>query len=364
MLRDHRLLLARRRPAVGLPAGRRHAIAEGADHHEDEIDHAHHHEGLPDADIGRGLEVVHQDVGERRADHGAAAEAHDGHAGRHAAAVGKPFDQRRHRRDVAEAETDAADHAGAEPHQPELVDVNPEGAEQQAAAPAERRDEAGLARADALEPAAPDRGRDAEQHEEQREHPAHAGDAPVAGRGEQLLHQRHVGTGLGCRQPDGPRQRQPEHGKAVGHADAQMNAKRRRRHQPAIEAGLCNCMLAIENPLTAARHRACAIKCSHSTLPYSRPCRACLRVHDPVIISSCAPRKRLPCCFAPFRMRRNRGAHPKQNTPNSNTTRDRICRAPTPDSTSTQDCVSYYWHESALRPTERRDWGRSCGRCR
>jgi hypothetical protein len=58
------------------------------------------------------LEIIHQQIRQRRADHRAAAEAHDRHAGRHAAMVGKPFDQRRHRRDVAEAETDAADHAG------------------------------------------------------------------------------------------------------------------------------------------------------------------------------------------------------------------------------------------------------------
>ena len=129
VLRDHRLGFARRRPAVGPPAVRNDAIGEGADHHEDEVDHAHDGEGLPHADIGRGLEVVDQQIGQRRADHGAAAEAHDRHAGRHAAAVREPFDQRRDRRDVAEAKADAADHAGTEPHDPELMDVNAEGAD-------------------------------------------------------------------------------------------------------------------------------------------------------------------------------------------------------------------------------------------
>ena len=33
---------------------------------------------------------------------------------------------------------------------------------------------------------------------------------------------------------------------AVGHADAQVDAKRRRRHQPAIEAGLGNRVLTIK----------------------------------------------------------------------------------------------------------------------
>jgi hypothetical protein len=30
--------------------------------------------------------------------------------------------------------------------------------------------------------------------------------------------------------------RQPEHAEAVGHADAQVDGQRRRRHQPAVEA--------------------------------------------------------------------------------------------------------------------------------
>ena len=147
VLRDHRIGFCRRRPALGPPAGRRHAIAEGADHHEHEIDHAHRDEGFPDADRARGLEIVHQQVGQRRADHGAAAEAHDRHAGRHAAPVREPFDQRRHRRDVAEAEADAADHARAQPQQPELMRVDADRAEEETAAPAQRRHEARLARA-------------------------------------------------------------------------------------------------------------------------------------------------------------------------------------------------------------------------
>ena len=165
VLGDHRLRFAGRRPAVRLPAGRRHAIGERADHHEHEIDHAHDGKGLPDADIGRGLEIVDQDVGQRRADHGAAAETHDGHAGCHAAVIGEPFHQRRYRRDVAEAEPDAADDASAKPHDPELMNVDADGADDQAAAPAQRGDDAGLARTSALEPAAPDRGRHAEQRQ-------------------------------------------------------------------------------------------------------------------------------------------------------------------------------------------------------
>ena len=108
------VLFARRRPAVGLPAGRRHAIAEGAGHHEDEIDRAHDRRRSARRRPRSGVvKYFISRFGKRRADHRAAAEAHDGHAGGHAAPIGKPFDQRRHRRDVAEAEADAADHAGS-----------------------------------------------------------------------------------------------------------------------------------------------------------------------------------------------------------------------------------------------------------
>jgi hypothetical protein len=92
MLGDQRLGFARRRPAFRPPADRRQPIAERADHHEEEIDGPHGEERLPCADRGRCLEIIHQQIGKRSADHRAAAEAHDGHAGRHAAPVGKPFD--------------------------------------------------------------------------------------------------------------------------------------------------------------------------------------------------------------------------------------------------------------------------------
>ena len=50
-------VLRRRRVAFRLPAGRRDAHDEGADHHEDEVDRAEHDEGLGDADMGRRREV-------------------------------------------------------------------------------------------------------------------------------------------------------------------------------------------------------------------------------------------------------------------------------------------------------------------
>src|SRR5215469_1551324 len=55
---------------------------------------------VPDTDGGRCGEQLHQTVGEWRADHGAAAKAHDGHADRHAAPVGERLDEGRDRGDV------------------------------------------------------------------------------------------------------------------------------------------------------------------------------------------------------------------------------------------------------------------------
>src|SRR5215468_5252867 len=116
--------------------------------------------------------MVHEHRGEGRADHGAAAEAHDGHAGRHAAAVREPFDEGRDRRDVAEAEAAAADDARAKPHQPKLVDIDAECRNQKATAPAEGSDHAGSAGPNPFEPTTPDGGRGAEQYKEEGEHPA------------------------------------------------------------------------------------------------------------------------------------------------------------------------------------------------
>ena len=99
--RDERALVLGGRPALRLPTFRRHPIAERADQHDDEITQAEDDEGLPYADAVRPLEVVDEDVGQRGADHRAAAEAHDGHARGHATPIRKPLDQGRDGRDVA-----------------------------------------------------------------------------------------------------------------------------------------------------------------------------------------------------------------------------------------------------------------------
>ena len=66
-----------------------------------------------------------------------------------------------------------------------------------------RRDDAGLARTGTFEPAAPERRRDAEQHEEQRVHPAQVAIVPVAGGGEKRVEQRSSAQATDCVMPIG-----------------------------------------------------------------------------------------------------------------------------------------------------------------
>ena len=63
---------------------------------------------------------------QRAGDQRAAAEAHDRQAGGQARAVREPLDQRRDRRDVADAEADAADDAVPEVDQPQLARADAE----------------------------------------------------------------------------------------------------------------------------------------------------------------------------------------------------------------------------------------------
>jgi hypothetical protein len=49
------------------------------------------------------------------------------------AVIGEPLDQRGDRRDIAEAEADTADDAGAKPHQPKLMDDDADAGQHEAA---------------------------------------------------------------------------------------------------------------------------------------------------------------------------------------------------------------------------------------
>src|SRR6185437_14105566 len=91
----------------------------------------------------------------------------------------EPFDQGRDRRDVADAERDAAEHAVAEIDQPELVGGGADGGDEETAGPAAGGGEHRLARAAFLDPAAEHGRGDAEEEDRDREYPAELGELPV-----------------------------------------------------------------------------------------------------------------------------------------------------------------------------------------
>ena len=83
--------------------------------------------------------------------------------------------------------------------------------------------------------------------------------------------QRNIRASFRCGEADRARQRQPEHAEPIGHTDAEMNTKRGRWHEPAVEAWLRDRVLAIENPRSVTRRGPRAADCRHSILPCSRP---------------------------------------------------------------------------------------------
>src|SRR5262245_16990528 len=115
-----------------------------------------------------------------------------------------------------------------------------------AAAPADRGDDARLARAGTLEPTAPERRRRSKEDEEERVHPPEIGNTPVTCGGKQRAAERQVGAGDRLRHTERTRQRQPEHAEAVGHADAEMNRERGRRYEPPVESRSRNDAFPIE----------------------------------------------------------------------------------------------------------------------
>ena len=202
----------RRFPAGGRPARRGDSIGKGRQQHDDEVDDAEDEKRLRNAgiaaaddvhafragddhvahvrrtgdhhfrrragDVGiastrfgdQGHDIDAAEVLRRlveepqeilfhwRANHRAAAEAHDGHAGRHATPVREPADQGTDGRDVAQPQAAAADDAVAEIQEPELVREDADAADEKAAAPADGRDDTDPARAHLLEPTARHRG--------------------------------------------------------------------------------------------------------------------------------------------------------------------------------------------------------------
>ena len=101
--------------------------------------------------------MCHQPDRERRGDESGSAKAHDGHAGRHAGTIWKPFNQGRHGRDVTKAEAAAAQDAITQINDPEIVDIDAERRNQEATAEATSGHKHGLPWAAFLDPAAKNR---------------------------------------------------------------------------------------------------------------------------------------------------------------------------------------------------------------
>src|SRR5262249_3792357 len=105
-----------------------------------------------------------------------------GHAGCHAWTVREPLDQRRDRRDIADAEAAATEHAIADIDEPKCVSINADRGQKKSAGPAQSGGEHGATRAAVLHPAAENRGRSAEKHHRNREDPAEFRKLPIAWR--------------------------------------------------------------------------------------------------------------------------------------------------------------------------------------
>src|SRR5918994_449814 len=153
------LLLGGGSPGFGLPTLRGKAHHERADHHRDQINSAQRQEGGHDRIhrvAGVGFE---QRARERRGDQRAAPKAHDSEAGGQARPVREPLDQRRDRRDVADAEPDAAHYPASQIHQPQLRRRHPECPDGEPARPAQGGGEHRRARPGAFHPRAEHCGR-------------------------------------------------------------------------------------------------------------------------------------------------------------------------------------------------------------
>ena len=218
--------------ALGLPVVGGHPDDECAEEHEAEIDRAHRDEGRSDAGGSRRLEGIHEREAEIRADEGAAAKAHDGHARGHAGPVGEPFHEGGNGCDVTQAQAASPENAIAHVDEPELMPGDAERGDEKATAETARRGEHGFARAVLLDPASEDGGGDAEEGDGDAEDPGERGLGPIA-RG-----------GLGDSEDLG--ERKLENAEGVNLADGKMDGERGGRHEPTVVARPGDGVLAIE----------------------------------------------------------------------------------------------------------------------
>ena len=171
--------------------------------------------------IGGAVECADQEFFQRRADHGAAAEAHDGHAGSHPPAVREPLDQSADGRDISQPQSAASNDPIAEVEQPELMCKDPESTKKESTTPTDSRHRTHHPRSDLLEPASGDRCGKAETDDRDGKDPHDLRERPVVSRaGSNAIN---------------PGQSRIENAPGVNRANAEVNGDGSRWDPPAIE---------------------------------------------------------------------------------------------------------------------------------
>ncbi len=229
----------------GFPIRRREADGGGPEEHKDEVDGAHDEEGGEDAVGSDVFEKGHESGGERGTDHGAAAEAHDGHSSGHAGAIREPFNECGDRGNISDAEADASEYAVTEIDNPELVKRDAEGGDEESGCETTGGDEHGFAWTDSFQPGAEDRGGESEEDDGDGKDPGNGGVGPVAcGGGDFDQRDRRAGILF-----DGEEFHEGdfEHGEGVDLPDGEVDGESGGRDEPAIKSGFGDNAVSIED---------------------------------------------------------------------------------------------------------------------
>src|SRR5882724_1200628 len=176
--------------------------------------------------------MVHEQQTEVRTDEGAAAKSHDGHAGRHARTIGKPFHQSRDRRNVTQTKAATANHSVTKIDDPKLVPPNAKSGNDKTAAKTKSRGEHRLARADAFNPAPKHCRRKSEKKNGETENPRERRLRPI------------IRRGLGNTNDFG--KRQFENAERINLSNGKVDGERCGRKKPAIIARIRDASLSIK----------------------------------------------------------------------------------------------------------------------
>src|SRR6476620_11366374 len=176
--------------------------------------------------------MIHEQQTKVRTDEGTAAKSHNGHAGGHARAIGKPLHQSRNRRNVTQTEPTTAKHSVTKIDDPKLVPPNAKSGNDKAAAKTKRGGKHSLAWSNAFDPAAENRSRKSEEKNGETENPCERRLRPI------------IRRGLGNTNDFG--ERQFENAERVNLSNGKMDSERCGRKKPAIVARIRDGLLSIK----------------------------------------------------------------------------------------------------------------------